>query len=129
MLRKAFSQLRELKTQEKSHDFLADNYMVKVNNRNMFKVNNEDTRTTPTALTLNNFSHLVLVFLLLNLNMLMPTGSCKLEFEISLKITTFLLKPEKSYLFPREFIIDLLQGRTDRVNPRLILKYKNKEKT
>ena len=33
MLRKTFSQLRELKTQEKSHDILADNYMFKVNNR------------------------------------------------------------------------------------------------
>ena len=75
MLRKTFSQSRQLKTQEKSHNLW------------------------------------------------------KLEFEKSVKIIRLLLNPEKFYFFPREFIIDLVQERTERVNCRLVLKCKNKEKT
>ena len=60
--------------------------------------------------------------------MQMPTGLRKLEFEMS---QDYQVPPQvgKILSFPREFIIDLLQGRTERVNRRLILNCKNKEKT
>ena len=50
----------------------------------MFKVNNKDTRTTPrSGLFIANFEHisyLVPVFLLLSLNMQMPTGELKVMY-------------------------------------------------
>ena len=56
----------------------------------MFNVNNKDTRTTPGVvllsllLTLNIFSHLVLVFLLLTLSRQMPAGLLVLGFPVKL---------------------------------------------
>ena len=141
MLRKTFSQLRELKTQEKSHDILADNYMFKVNNRTTrtrCEISSKLTIKTPERrqwrhsgvfiINFEQFLHHVLVFLSLNLNMQMPTGLRKLEFEMS---QDYQVPPQvgKILSFSREFIIDLLQGRTERVNRRLILNCKNKEKT
>ena len=58
----------------------------------MFKVSNKDTRMMPMAsfscLIVNSehISHLVLVFLLLTLNMLMPTGSGNIMPNLFVKL-------------------------------------------
>ena len=58
---------------------------------NMFKVDNEDTRTTP----LEHILHLILAFLLLTLNMQLPKHWCFETVISSNNFSKFMLTLEK----------------------------------